>query len=250
MKQVNAIKTHFLFLAVSAAALSGCYKAAERTAQLDKAVAPNLMSISDINELSSDTKASKKSLYVTSTQDSVTQLGSDYQQLKLTDKANMILKRIGKDDTQKTLDSQLKDGAVSFMVMNGKVKILRVVPDIDLTGKYGKDVLSLKYMNRMKELDRATDPAAQNAMQADLKAWRYQSPRKFNEKFGLVELADINAKTGIIENKPTDYGEKMSVLVFTEKPLSQSTHILLNCEDGTTLQKDGTCVVADAPADQ
>lgn len=256
MKQTsNVFRTHFLFLALSAAILSSCQKAAERTAKLDDATAASVKQMSDITEVTTapkDAKDQPKSLYVSAKQADVDKLNSGLKQVVIADTSDAIMKKITKDDTKKVVDEHLKTGAVGFVIVNGDdgkplIKVMRVVPDTTLSNKYNGDILSLKYMRGLKDLSTTVDAKAQSDISNSLRAMKYKNPADFGEKFGLVEITSIKIdKMGIIENKRNDYGEKMSVLVLTEKPMGQATHFILGAEVGSD---EDAAAMAKAAAD-
>lgn len=258
MKQTsNVFKTHFLFLAVSAIALSSCQKAAERKAELDADTASSIMAMADITEVTSEVKDPKnapKALYVTAKSEDIDKKEYGLKQVAIVsgDKADSIMKKVTRDDTKKIVDEQLKSGAVGFVIVNGDdgkpvVKIVRVVPDTELSNKYNGDILSLKYMRATKELSKETDSAKQSSLSVNLKAWKYKAPKDWGEKFGLVEITQIKiTKMGIIENLRTEYGEKKSILGLTEKPMGQATHFLIGEEAGSEADAAATAAAAKA----
>lgn len=235
MKQLT---TKLVVLAAFALTVTSCNKAAERTAEIDKKIAGNLVAMSDINEITTENKDQTKVLYVSAKQADVDKLDSGLKQIIIADKADMIIKKVVKDDTKKVVDEQLKNGAVAFTIVKGAdgkpvIKVLRVVPDTELSNKYNGDILSLKYVRGMKQLSKATDSATQSSLSLNLKAWKYKAPKDWGEKFGLVEITQIKiTKMGVIENLRTEYGEKKSILGLTEKPMAEATHFLIGDEDG------------------
>ena len=256
MKQtLNVFKTHLVFLAVSAIFLSSCQKAAERKAELDADTASSIMAMSDITEVTSevkDPKAPPKALYVSAKSEDIDKKEYGLRQVVIADKADAIMKKVTRDDTKKVVDDQLKSGAVGFLIANdadGKpvIKIVRVVPDTELSNKYNGDILSMRYMRASKELSKETDGAKQSSLSKSLTALHYKAPKDFNEKFGMVEITSIKiTKMGIIENLRTEYGEKKSILGLTEKPMGQATHFLIGEEAGSEADAAATAAAAKA----
>ncbi len=233
MKQINKL----VVLAAFAIAATSCNKAAERTAELDKKIASNVVAVADINEITADSKAQTKVLYVSSKQADVDKLESGLKQIVIADKADMIIKKVVNDDTKKVLDTHLKTGAVAFAIVknddgNMVIKVMRVVPDVVISNAYdGADIVSLTYVRALKQLSTETDIKTQSALKVNLSAWKYKDPKDWGEKFGLVEITQIKiTKMGVIENMRTEYGEKKSILGLTEKPMGQATHFLIGDE--------------------
>lgn len=252
MKQMT-LTTRFLVIPALIIAASSCQKAAERDAKMADAINGKVMEVKDIGQITGGptsavdvanaaaAPAVKRIVYVSKKQDDVQKLDEALDQKKVdATKAKDILAKVSKDETKADLEEHLKTGAVALVIMKDHIKVLKVVPDVDFTGKY--KIQSLRYTQRMQAMDAAVDAQSQGVIAQDIKAnIAGKAPRTLGEKFGLVELTSIKIeKMGVLENERTEYGEKKSILNITEKPLSEATHIVLGEELGSEAEAKAT----------
>lgn len=222
------LKVSVLGLAAGSLLLaSACNRPSERPSVVAKSVSEKVMEIKAISEVTAE---GSKTVYVSGGEKAdVTKLDGDLKQVKIEGKVDALIKKIKSDKTKKALEEQLKNGAIALVVLKGEIKVLKVVPDVELTLNY--DVLSLKYMSRMKALAKANDIKVQSDIANELNELKYQSPKSLGEKFGLVELTSLKVeKFGILDNERNDYDEKKSTLNVQDRPFDVSTHILVGDE--------------------
>jgi hypothetical protein len=208
--------------------LVACNQPAERKAVVDKAIAENLVEIKSVSEV-----IGSKSVYVSGgNKPSVSELDSSIKQVKIEGtKVEALLKKVTGEKTKAALDAQLKDGGVALVVLDDQIKILKVTNDLDLTLDY--DVLSSKYLGKLKELSKAADVQQQSALAREVRELMYVAPRKLDEKFGMVEITALKIEQlCVLDNDRTDYNEKKAVLKVQARPLSVATHMVVGGEVG------------------
>ena len=224
-------------LIIATAALSflvACNQPAERPAVINSKVKDSVFEIATLSEVTGKTK----NIYVSGgPKDSVAALDSTLKQIKIEGNIDAILKKVKNDTTRAALDKQLSSGAVAIVILKDQIKILKVVPDVDLNLSYG--VVSLKYLSRLKDLSKTSDSATQTSMVNELHELKFSSPSSLGEKFGLVEITSIGILGyGTLENERTDYGEKKSLLNISAKPFELSTHIQIGDENAAKPSSD------------
>lgn len=230
MKNLNLAKT--LVLGLSAATLlmtTACSQPAERVAKIDEKIAGNLVELKQVSEV-----VGSKSVYVSGgNKQSITNLDSGIKQIKIEGKIEELLKKVTGDKTKAALEAQLKDGGVALVVLGDQIKILKVTNDLDLALDY--DVLSSKYLGKLKELSKAADVQQQSALAREVRDLMFVAPRKLDEKFGMVEITALKIEQlGVLDNDRTDYNEKKSILKVQARPLSAATHMIVGGEVGAS----------------
>ena len=228
MKTLNVKNSIALVLtAASFFMMTSCQAPAERDAKVNPKVAGDLVEVKSINEV-----ISGKSVYVKgSKKDALATLDSGIKQIKMDgSKVEAILAKISNEDKKDAIEAQLNSGAIAILVLRDEVKILKVTPEVDLTLNY--DILSSKYLSKMKELHKASDVAQQSSKLRELRDLKYISPRAQEEKFGLVQMASVKVvKFGVLDNVYSDYNEKKAILDIKETPFEMATHIVLGDEN-------------------
>ena len=231
MKHMNLAKS--LALGLSAATLllaTACSQPAEREAKLDKSIDGKVLEISEVSEV-----VSGKSVYVSGgNKESVTALDGSIKQIKIEgSKVEELLKKVTGAKTKAALDAQLKDGGVALVILGDQVKILKVTADLDLSLDY--DVLSSKYLGKLKDLSKAADVQQQSALAREVRDLMHVAPRKLDEKFGMVEITALKIEQlGVLDNDRTDYNEKKAILKVQARPLNVATHMVVGGEVGAS----------------
>jgi hypothetical protein len=227
MKKMNVKNSLKLFLtAATFFMMSSCQAPNEREAKVNPKVAGGLVGINDVCE------ATNKQVCVQgSKKEEVQKLDSELKQSKIDgSQAEIILSKISNPDVKDLIEKQLSSGSITFLILRDEVKVFKITPEIDVNLDY--DVLSSKYLAKMKEYHKASDVTQQLSKLRELREIKYISPRSQGEKFGLVELASVKvAKFGVLDNVYTDYKEKKSILDIKETPFEMATHILLAEEE-------------------
>ncbi len=216
--------------ALCAASLNSCsQKPSERPSVVDKKIAANLMELKSISEA---TGGKAKNLYFSGEKKDLTKILSlkepdaSLNQVKTDATFQTLMGKIGDEKTKKAITDHLGTSVVALVVLNKEIKIFKVVPDKNLSLDY--NVVSFKYMNALKDLTKATTATAQAAGQKVLTELMEKSPSELSEQFGYVEVASVKIKSmGTLENLRTDYNEKRSILGVVDRPIDQSTHIIL-----------------------
>jgi hypothetical protein len=229
MKHMNLAKT--IVLGLSAATLlmaTACSQPAERAAKLDKSIDGKVLEMKEVSEV-----VGSKSVYVSGgNKQSLTDLDSSIKQVKIEgSKVEELLKKVTGAKTKAALDEQLKNGGVALVVLGDQIKILKVTNDLDLALDY--DVLSSKYLGKLKDLSKAADVQQQSALAREVRDLMYVAPRKLDEKFGMVEITALKIEQmGVLDNDRTEYNEKKAILKVQARPLSTATHMVVGGEVG------------------
>lgn len=231
MKHINLTKTLALgFSATALLMMTSCYQPAERAAVVDKAIAEKVVEIKAVSEV-----VGSKSVYVSGgNKQAVADLDSSIKQIKIEGtKVEALLAKVTGATTKAALDEQLKNGGVALVVLGDQIKILKVTNDLDLALDY--DVLSSKYLGKLKELSKAADVQQQSALAREVRDLMHVAPRKLDEKFGMVEITALKIEQlGVLDNDRTDYNEKKAVLKVQARPLSAATHMVVGGEVGAS----------------
>jgi hypothetical protein len=195
------------------------------------------MQISDLTEITNDSAAG---VYSASGTADISSLNSpSLKQLKMAGGAQMVLDKVSDLAHKKTIEDQMGQGAVAFVILRDQIKIMKVVSQLNNTNPDVR-VASMSYMKKLKDLSRTSDIQAQNKLQGEIQELAFMSPAEVNmkngndnEKFGLIEVTSIKVeKYGTLEDKRNDYGERTSVQDISPKPFEMSTHIVLGDEIG------------------
>ena len=231
MKNSNIAKK--LVLGLSAATLlmaTACSQPAEREAKLDKSIDGKVLEIKAVSEV-----VGSKSVYVSGgNKTAVSELDSSIKQVKIEgSKVEELLKKVTGEKTKAALDAQLKDGGVALVILGDQIKILKVTNDLDLSLDY--DVLSSKYLGKLKDLSKAADVQQQSALAREVRELMFVAPRKLDEKFGMVEITALKIEQlGVLDNDRTDYNEKKAILKVQARPLNLATHMVVGGEVGAS----------------
>lgn len=233
MKHINLAKSFVLGLSAATLLMAtACSQPAEREAKLDKSIDGKVMEMKEVTEV---VGPSPKSVYVSGgNKQAVADLDSSIKQIKIEgSKVEELLKKVTGEKTKAALDAQLKDGGVALVILGDQIKILKVTNDLDLAMDY--DVLSSKYLGKLKELSKAADVQQQSALAREVRELMYVAPRKHDEKFGMVEITALKIEQmGVLDNDRTDYNEKKAILKVKARPLSVATHMVVGGEVGAS----------------
>lgn len=254
------MKKHFI-LASALMMFAACNKPAERAAIVNTKVAANVYAISELAEITS----SKKAVLVSGDPiASVTAMDASLIQTKLEGKSDAILKKIISKPQKADLQNHLKSGAVAMIILKDQIKIFKIMADpaaapipptapevpaqdsakptaadaaieaapqaLEEAGPV-QELLTMKYLNKLKEHAKSSDAQAQAAMEGELAQLKSERPSQIGEAFGFVEVASIKVeKFGILDNERTDYGEKKSLLNVVDTPFEMATHLIVGDE--------------------
>lgn len=227
MKKNILINSTLLGLTATSLLFSACSRPSERPSEMDKKIAANVFAIKDLSEVTVESKA----VYTQSGDPAALTKDADptLKPNKIEGKIADLLKKVKNKDTKKALDEQLKTGAIAIVILNDHIKVLKAVPDTELNGNY--DVITLKYLARLKALAKIPEAKAQADVVKELENLKYTSPKAAGEKSGWVELTALKIdKFGVIDNVKNDYDEKKSILTVSDKPFEVSTHLVISDE--------------------
>lgn len=256
------MKKHIL-LASALLVFAACNKPAERTAVVNKDVANKVFAISDLAELTS----SKKAVLVSGgPTDAVTKMDASLKQIKLEGKSDAIIKKITSEAPKADLEKHLKTGAVALVILKDQIKIFKIMPDPaappqpqtqqdtpkpdaskpgsaeiatesapaaneEAAAGPAPKLLTMKYLNKLKEHSKSSDARAQAAMEGELAQAKEESPSQIGETYGFVEVAAVTVeKFGVLDNERTEYGEKKSLLNVIDTTFELATHLLVGDE--------------------
>lgn len=216
-----------LGLTASALVFSACSRPSERPSVMDKTITDKVFAMKDLGEITANT------VYFANAEDPIAKANASVKQVKIEGKIQDLLKKVKNAATKKALDDQLKSGSIAIVILNDQLKVLKIVADTELTTAY--DVISLKYIGRLKELSKTPEVKAQADTIKELESLKYTSPKSANEKYGMVEITTLKIdKAGVLDNVKNDYDEKKSILTVQEKPFGMSTHIVVSDEISTS----------------
>jgi len=226
MKKNILVTSTLLGLTATSLMFSACSRPSERPSEMDKKIVSNVFAMKDLTELTGE----GKTVYVSGADDAMLKAADpSIKQVKIDGKIADLLKKVKNAATKKALDDQLKSGSVAILVLNDHLKVLKVVSDTELNANY--DVLTQKYVARLKALAKTPEAKAQADVAKELENLKYTSPKAAGEKFGLVELTALKIdKFGVIDNVKNDYDEKKSILTVADKPFEVSTHVIISDE--------------------
>lgn len=224
MKNIKALSFGILSLLVLQLALVACDKPKEREETIDKSIQENLVQISDLHDITSD---STKAYFYKETPNKEITLTS---QIQANETIMRVLSLIKNTDSKKALDEQMAaSGLIAFAIMTDKVEVYKVLTkakaDDDSNIHSAVGLLDIKKLKKQ-----SLEDGNMSVAQLDL------TDSKSDIRY--IKIASIKiAKSGVLENKKTKYyDEKTSVLTVGDRPLDVSTHLLLEPET-TTEQK-------------
>lgn len=228
MKKNIVLTSFILGMATVSILNTGCNKPAERPSVVDSKIAANLMELKDIGEITSD----KKLVFSSSGAQDIAAYAGTLKQVKLEGKVADILKKVSAENSKKSLEDQLKSGAIAITVLDDQIKILKVVPQTSNT--FDVQVTSLTYLSKLKAFSKANDATQQQKLASEMDFYSHKSPADLGETFGLVEITSIKImQHGNLDNDRTDYNEKKSILKVIDRPFDVSTHIVIGEEIGS-----------------
>jgi glycerol kinase len=231
MKRNLALTTLVISLGATATFLTGCNKATQRESVVDSTISANVFQMKDISEIT----GSSNTVYSSSGDVDLKAMsveGKALDQQKVEGKVQDLLAKV--KIHKKDIDAQLKDGAIAIVVLNDQIKIMKVTPDTT-----GADALSLRYMKALKSLSVSTNPQEQAKLQSDIQNFKSECPAAAHENFGVAELASLNITSfGVLDNKKTAYGERMSILTVVPTQFQFATHIVVGDEVGAPAASD------------
>ena len=219
----------FLFISTQ-----GCQKAAERPAKINAKISNELIDITKIADITSDAK---------------------FQPDAQANNSILLDKAISKvtDENQKTELMQLKDrGQLAFRIddVQSQIILIKVMNSNDVREEdtRGKTFYSLTALKSSKtnqfvfeksnlivgsvsgtlttSATVTTSATAEVSTTATADENKNVASEKKSEPF-YIELIAIGFKSGVLEHEKTDYNEKKSILNLEERPLRESTHIIL-----------------------
>ncbi len=264
-----------IILASALLVFAACNKPAERVAIVNPKDAEKIVAIKDIAELTSE-----KKLILTSSGSNadVSKLAPSLKQAKIEGKADLILKKVKTEALKASLEAQLKSGAVALVILPKEIKIFKMLADatatpapapapqatdtkptvaagaeiaeaapesapeaiLEVAGP-NQELLTMKYLNKLKEHSRSSDARAQAAMEGELAQAKAERPSQIGESFGFVEIASIEVlKVGILDNERTDYGEKKSLLNVIDTSFELATHLQIGEEKKAKTTGEGS----------
>ena len=224
-----------LVLTACALSLFSCNKPTAREAAVNEKIASNLVAIKDIGEVTTTHKDAKPTVYYAGEDAkdlaALSTSGKALVQKSLTgSKAQAILERIASPANKKAVATHLKDGVIGFVLLNNELIVYKI--SHDNVGDLDNRVESLSYLNRVKALSRASDPAEQATVQSQIAQLQNKRPYELDETMGLYKLASFKVeKFGALDNEKTDYNERKSILNVIPTPFSMATHIVLANEN-------------------
>ena len=211
----------FLFISTQ-----GCQKAAERPAKINAKISNELIDITKIADITSDAK---------------------FQPDAQANNSILLDKAISKvtDENQKTELMQLKDrGQLAFRIddVQSQIILIKVMNSNDVREEdtRGKTFYSLTALKSSKtnqfvfeksnlivgSVSGTLTTSATVTTSATADENKNVASEKKSEPF-YIELIAIGFKSGVLEHEKTDYNEKKSILNLEERPLRESTHIIL-----------------------
>jgi len=250
------MKKHLL-LASTLLVFAACNKPTDRPAVVNSKIASKVFAISELPEITS----SKKAILVSGGENAdIKKMDASLKQTKIEGKADAIIKKITSEAPKADLEKHLKSGAVAFVILKDQIKVLKIVADatapqssseaalqasseaalqdnteaapqaIEAAGP-AQELLTMKYLSKLKEHAKASDARAQAAMEGELAQAKAERPSQIGETYGFIEVASIKVeKFGVLDNERTDYGEKKSLLNVIDTTFELATHLLVGDE--------------------
>lgn len=254
------MKKHLL-LASALMAFAACNKPAERAAIVNSKVASKVYAISDLAEITS----SKKAVLISGGENAqIKSWDSKIKQMKLEGKSDAIIKKITSEAPKADIENHLKSGALAMIILKDQIKIFKIMADataaptpptapeapapdaakpsaadasaeaapqaLESAGP-AQELLTMKYLNKLKEHAKSSDARAQAAMEGELAQFKAERPSQIGDAFGFVEVASVKVeKFGVLDNERTDYGEKKSLLNVIDTPFEMATHLIVGDE--------------------
>lgn len=238
------MKKHVLSLALgltaAAVVFTGCNKPTQRDSVMDKEIAGKVMELSALKEITSASAEAPKTVLYAGSEKNLSALNSEavtLSQIKLEGDIEKITKKVTTPTKAAAIAEQLKEGVIAIVILESEVKILKVTPEVT-NNNPDYVVSSLQLFDAMKAMSRTSNPQMQAELVQKMDQVKFQSPAQLGEKFGLVELAAVKVeKYGVLEDKKTEYGERMSIQTLTQVPFELSTHIILGAEVGAPAEE-------------
>ncbi len=223
MRNTKAFSLGILGMLILQLSLVACDKSKEREETIDNSIKENLVQISDLHDISTD---STMAYFYRESNNGEISLADKTVQIKADDTIKRVLEMIKKDETKKAIESHMSSGLIAFAVMTDKVKVYKVMMKAKASSEHG--ALSLSDIRKAKKSSLDAGKLIAASAQIDI------SETKSDVQY--IELASITiAKSGVLENKLTKYyNEKTSILTVGQRPLDVSTHLLLEPEKTTT----------------
>lgn len=201
-----------------AVTLFSCSKPKQREETIDKEIQPNIVQVSDLHDITSDT--TKAYFYKESANTEVTAADKS-SQIKIDDNIKKVLSLVKIEETKKSLEDQLsKSGLIAFAIMTDSLKIYKVLQK----DKVGADVNANTALTLL-QIKQAKKASLESKMIATTNLDMTES----KNDIVFIEVVSLNlSKSGVLENKKTKYyDEKTSILTVADRPLDLSTHLVL-----------------------
>ena len=223
MKNTKAFSLGILGLLVLQLSLVACDKSKEREETIDSEIKGNLVQISDLHDITSD---STKAYFYRETNNGEISLADKTAQIKADDNVKRVLGLIKKEETKKAIEAQMSSGLIAFAIMTDQVKVYKVMMKAKASAEHG--AIDLTEIRKAKKSSLEVGKMSVAAAQIDI------AESKSDVQY--IEVAKIKiTKSGVLENKRTKYyDEKTSILTVGERPLDVSTHLLLEPEKTST----------------
>ncbi|MFZ3228871.1 MAG: hypothetical protein WA160_01605 [Pseudobdellovibrio sp.] len=190
---MKAKKLYFLPLLLSVSTIlviASCDHAKQREAKIDPAIANDIILISDLKDISS---AQNSAYFISATENIELKKNDSTEQIQINAAIKNLRSKITDQKIAADFDDALKIDAVAVTIEDGKILIMRTVTDDKLI-------------------------ISENAT--------FQKNK--SKKIGFLEITSIKIdRSGILDNARTDYDEKKSILTLIDKPIEESTHILV-----------------------
>jgi hypothetical protein len=223
MKNTKALSLGILGMLVLQLSLVACDKSKEREETIDSSIKENLVQISDLHDITSD---STKAYFYRENNNGEISLADKTPQIKVDENINRVLGMVKKEETKKAIEAQMSSGLIAFAIMTDNVKVYKVMMKAKASAEHG--AIDLTEIRKAKKVSLEVGKMTASATQIDL------TESKSDVQY--IEVASIKiTKSGVLENKRTKYyDEKTSILTVGERPLDVSTHLLLDPEKTST----------------
>ena len=196
----------FLFISTQ-----GCQKAAERPAKVNAKISNDLIDITKTADVNSQGRF---------------QPDAQMNNSVLLDKA---ISKVSDEALKADLIQSKERGQLTFKIEENKVVLIKImhkseVKEEDIRGKAYYTVLTLKteqLSQKFTVLTTAVSSAESVSATAQIDTKNPEADLLF------IVMVTVGFKSGVLEHEKTDYNEKKSILNLEEKPLNESTHIIL-----------------------
>ena len=233
------MKKHVLSLTLGLTAVaivfSGCNKPTERPSKMDPEIEGKVMEMSKLG--AGEITGSSKAVLFTGSEKDLSAMNSEsvtLSQVKLEGDLEKITQKVTTPAKAAAIAEHLSqpNGVIAIVVLETEVKILKVTPEVTNSNP-AYIVSSLQLFDAMKAMSRTSNAQTQAELAQKMDEVKFKSPAQLGEKFGLVELASVKVeKYGVLEDKRTEYGERMSITTLNQVPFEMSTHLILGDEVG------------------